>query len=71
MHGGVVAMLVDLAAGARTTDVTLQFLAPNKVGPVRARRQDLGARSDGNVVRVEVRDEGLDRVTAVAVATAV
>ena len=43
LHGGVVATLVDLAAehatgGGRTTDVVLHFLAPNRVGPVRADR---------------------------------
>ncbi len=40
LHGGVVATLVDLAAehvtGGWTTDVVLHFLAPNRVGPVRA-----------------------------------
>ena len=41
LHGGVVATLVDLAAehatgGGCTTDVVLHFLAPNRVGPVRA-----------------------------------
>jgi uncharacterized protein (TIGR00369 family) len=74
LHGGVVATLVDLAAehatGGVTTDVVLHFLAPNRVGPVRASARPLGTRSDGDVVRVEVRDEGADRVTAVAVATA-
>ena len=43
LHGGVVATLVDLAAehatgGGHTTDVVLHFLAPNRVGPVRAPR---------------------------------
>jgi len=74
LHGGVVAMLVDLAAehasGGVPTDVVLHFLAPNRVGPVRATGQSLGARSDGQVVRVEVRDVGADRVTAIAIATA-
>ena len=40
LHGGAVASLVDLAAehvtGGITTDVVLHFLAPNRVGPVRA-----------------------------------
>jgi len=76
LHGGVTAALVDAAvehatAGAAVTDVVLHFIAPNRLGPVRARATLLGRRSDGTVVRVEVRDEGADRVTAVAIATAV
>jgi uncharacterized protein (TIGR00369 family) len=75
LHGGVTAALVDACAehvtnGGVTTDVVLHYLAPNRVGPVRASAIVLGRRSDGEVVRVEVRDEGADRVTAVAVATA-
>jgi uncharacterized protein (TIGR00369 family) len=75
LHGGVVATLVDSAAshatgGDTTTDVVLHFLAPNRVGPVRASVRVLGERADGRVCRVEVRDEGADRVTAVAIATA-
>ena len=74
LHGGVVASLVDLttahASGGRTTDVALHFLAPNRVGPVRASATVLGDRSDGRVYRVDVRDTCADRVTAVAMATA-
>jgi uncharacterized protein (TIGR00369 family) len=74
LHGGVVASLVDFAtehATARATgDVVLHFLAPNRVGPVRASARVLGERSDGTVCRVEVRDAGADRLTAVAIATA-
>jgi len=75
LHGGVVATLVDLSAehatnGAHTTDVVLHFLAPNRVGPVRAIARPLGERSDGTVLRVEVRDEGADRTTALAIVTA-
>lgn len=73
LHGGVVASLVDAAAahaaGGTTTDVVLHFLAPNRTGPVRAHARVAGERSDGHVVRVEIRDEGAGRVTAVAVAT--
>jgi uncharacterized protein (TIGR00369 family) len=74
LHGGVVATLVDLTAehatrGGRTTDVVLHYLAPNRVGPVRAAARVLGHRSDGDVVRVEVRDEGAARTTAIAIAT--
>src|SRR5437763_7842576 len=74
LHGGVVATLVDLAAehatGGVTTDVVLHFLAPNRAGPVRATARALGARTDGEVCRVEVRDEGSDRLTALAVVVA-
>jgi uncharacterized protein (TIGR00369 family) len=74
LHGGVVATLVDIAAehttGGITTDVVLHFLAPNRVGPVRATARSLGARSDGEVCRVEVRDEGGDRLTGLAVVVA-
>ena len=74
LHGGVVATLVDLAAehatgGGATTDVVLHFLAPNRVGPVRARVRILGRRTDGNVLRIEVRDEGAARTTALAIVT--
>ena len=77
LHGGAVASLVDIAAehasGGVTTDVVLHFLAPNRVGPVRATAEPVGARrrADGTVMRVEVRDVGADRVTALAIATAV
>jgi uncharacterized protein (TIGR00369 family) len=74
LHGGVVATLVDLAAehatgGGRTTDVVLHFIAPNRVGPVRATARTLGRRPDGDVLRVEVRDEGAARTTALAIVT--
>jgi uncharacterized protein (TIGR00369 family) len=74
LHGGVVATLVDLAAehatgGGSTTDVVLHFLAPNRVGPVRASARELGRRTDGHLLRVEVRDEGAARTTALAITT--
>ena len=79
VHGGVTASLVDVAAeravAARSTgavetgDVALHFLAPARVGPVRAIATVLGDRADGSVVLVEVRDMGRDRVAARAVAT--
>jgi uncharacterized protein (TIGR00369 family) len=76
LHGGVVATLVDLAAehatqGGWTTDVVLHYLAPNRTGPVRATARLLGRRSDGNVLRIEVRDAGAHRTTAVAIVTSV
>jgi uncharacterized protein (TIGR00369 family) len=75
LHGGVTAALVDACVehatgGALTGDVVLHYLAPNRIGPVQARARLLGRRSDGQAVRVEVRDVGSDRVTAVAVVTA-
>jgi acyl-coenzyme A thioesterase PaaI-like protein len=74
LHGGVVATLVDLAAehaaGGRSTDVVLHFLAPNRVGPVCAAVRVLGARGNGRVCRVELRDDGANRLTAVAIVTA-
>jgi uncharacterized protein (TIGR00369 family) len=73
LHGGAVASLVDLAAehvsGGVTTDVVLHFLAPNRVGPVRAVAKPIGSRADGTVLRVELRDHGADRVTALAIVT--
>jgi len=74
LHGGAVASLIDIAAehvsGGITADVVLHFLAPNRVGPVRAEARAVGTRADGTVLRVEVRDHGADRVTALAVVTA-
>lgn len=79
VHGGVTACLVDVAAesaGAahndrpvETADVALHFLAPSRVGPVRATATVVGERADGIVVLVEVRDTGRDRVAARAIAT--
>jgi uncharacterized protein (TIGR00369 family) len=75
VHGGVTAALIDAAgtavvAGAATHDAVVHYVAPNRVGPVRARGQVLGVRGDGTVVRVEVRDAGADdRLTAFGVIT--
>lgn len=73
LHGGVVAMLADLAAehatGARTRDLVLHFLAPNRTGPIRATARPLGTQEYEHVTRVELRDEGADRVAAVAIVT--
>jgi uncharacterized protein (TIGR00369 family) len=82
VHGGVTAALVDLAAeraaaahldvtsdAVVTSDVALHFLSPSRVGPVRASAVVVGERADGVVLRVEVRDTGLDRVAAHAIAT--
>jgi uncharacterized protein (TIGR00369 family) len=73
LHGGVVSMLIEQAVehatGAAPVDVAMHFLAPNRVGPVRASARLIGARADAQVLRVEVRDIGADRLTALAVAT--
>jgi 1,4-dihydroxy-2-naphthoyl-CoA hydrolase len=82
MHGGVTASLVDVAAEraaaaylevpvdlVATGDVALHFLAPSRVGPVRATATVMGDRRDGTVVLVEVRDTGRDRVAARGVTT--
>jgi uncharacterized protein (TIGR00369 family) len=81
LHGGIVAALVDAAAeheatAARggehvTADAVIHFLAPVRVGPVRATATPLGDRPDGRVARVELHDGGVDdRTVAVAVTTA-
>lgn len=73
LHGGVIAMLADLASehatGARTRSMVLHFLAPSRAGPVRASARRIGTGGDGCVSRVELRDEGAGRVTAVALVT--
>ncbi|MGZ6997597.1 MAG: PaaI family thioesterase [Acidimicrobiia bacterium] len=76
LHGGITAALVDVAArhatgASRTTDAVVHFVRPGRVGPVVASVRRVGARADGHLVRVELRDRGSDdRVMAVAVATA-
>ncbi len=76
LHGGATAVLVDAAAahavgaGATTVDVVVHFLRPGRVGPAVATATRFGTRADGELVRVEVVDAGVDdRVMAVAVAT--
>jgi 1,4-dihydroxy-2-naphthoyl-CoA hydrolase len=81
VHGGVTASLIDAAAVraargdgepnplAAVVDATVHYLAPSRVGPLSARGEVLGARRGSTLVRVEVRDDGADRTTAVAVTT--
>lgn len=81
VHGGATAALVDAAArhaaagagageAAFTADVALYYLAPGRVGPLRAATSVLALRPDGWVVDVQVNDEGAgDRTVASAVAT--
>lgn len=75
LHGGVTAALIDsvgchATGGAATTDCVLHFLRPGRIGPVTASATRLGRRPDGDLVRVEVRDQGAEnRLMAVAITT--
>jgi uncharacterized protein (TIGR00369 family) len=77
LEGGVVSTLIDVAAGSQaawqmkalvaTADMTVHFLAPGRVGPVRATGVILRASKGNAVVEVRVRDLGHDdRLMAVA-----
>ncbi len=74
VHGGVTASLIDLAAlravtsAKATIDAAVHYLAPAKVGPLRAKGTVLGQRGSDTVVRVEVEDAGVNRTTAIAIA---
>jgi uncharacterized protein (TIGR00369 family) len=68
VHGGVTAMLVDLAVESTTgrlvDDLLVRYLRPGRVGPIRATITERGPRT----VRAIVTDEGADgRVVALAV----
>ena len=80
LEGGVVATLVDVAgasAAARavgalvaTEHISVSFLAPGRVGPIRATGTVLRAGSSGVVAEVRVHDRGQeDRLMAVALVT--
>ncbi|MFZ4583872.1 MAG: hotdog domain-containing protein [Acidimicrobiia bacterium] len=73
LHGGVTGYLADRAARTLQIgmphDTVLHFLRPGRVGPVTATATALGTHRTGQVVRVEIRDEGADRVMAVATMT--
>ncbi len=72
LHGGMIGVMVDHAAGAlapgrRTNGTTIRYLAPGRVGPVRATPRRLAEAGDGALIEVEVRDVGQDdRLMAVA-----
>jgi uncharacterized protein (TIGR00369 family) len=80
LEGGVVSTIIDVAAGASaigplatlvaTADMTIHFLAPGKVGPIRATGHVLRARNGMAVVEVRVTDVGKDdRLCATALVT--
>lgn len=77
LQGGVIATLVDVASATTaahgaaglvaTSEMTLHFLAPGRIGPVRAVGELLRNRSGGAAVEVRVYDSGnSDRLMAVA-----
>lgn len=79
LQGGVVATLVDVAAASTaaqgsaglvaTSEMSVHFLAPGRVGPVRAVGELLHSRAGGAAVEVRVYDVGkADRLMAVALA---
>jgi uncharacterized protein (TIGR00369 family) len=81
LQGGMVALLVDLAAEAAareatgepcvTTDLAINYLALGRVGPIRTRARVLRRGPAGALLRVELRDPGADdRLVTVATATA-
>ena len=79
LQGGIVATLVDVAAATAaaqgtgglvaTSEMTVHFLAPGRVGPIRASGEILRSRSGGAAVEVRVHDLGnANRLMAVALA---
>jgi len=77
LQGGVIATLIDVAAAATaaqgsaglvaTSELSVHFLAPGRVGPVRAVGELLHGRAGGAAVEVRVYDAGkADRLMAVA-----
>jgi uncharacterized protein (TIGR00369 family) len=74
LHGGSMAILVDVAAtsavagvpaleptmGLVTSDLVVHYLSPGRVGPVVAAAGVVGRRGDEQVVRVSVVDHGAD-----------
>jgi uncharacterized protein (TIGR00369 family) len=78
LQGGLVATLVDIAAGralllglpedqsVATADLSLHFLSAVTIGPARAEATVLRRGRSTSVVRVEVRDMGRDVLAAVS-----
>ncbi len=81
LQGGMVAMLVELAAEIAASSITgeqqgvldlsVRYLAPGPSGPYRTRADALRIGPSGNLFRVEVLDVGCDRRMAVGSATAI
>jgi acyl-coenzyme A thioesterase PaaI-like protein len=75
LHGGVIAVLVDVAAtraapGGVAGDTVLHFLRPARTGPVEARATSARGRAGTTIVTVSVHDVGQDdrRVALASVA---
>jgi len=65
LHGGVVAVLADVAAERAlgegvATDTVLHYLRPTRTGPLEARTSVTGRRADGAVIVVSMHDVGSD-----------
>jgi uncharacterized protein (TIGR00369 family) len=81
LHGGAIALLADLAAEHAVTtasgrpsvtgDLVVHYMAPGRVGPlIVGHAERIGARPDGEVVRVRIVDTGADdRLMCLAIAT--
>lgn len=80
LHGGVTSCLADVAAAsagsaalartARVTDQMVRFLAPGRVGPVRAVPHVLAVDGDQALVEVRIVDAGKDdRLVAISTLT--
>jgi uncharacterized protein (TIGR00369 family) len=81
LEGGVVATLVDVAGAScatralqelvATQSISLSYLAPGRIGPIRATAAALRVGSDQVVVEVKVHDLGRDeRLMSAAILTA-
>jgi uncharacterized protein (TIGR00369 family) len=79
LQGGIIATLVDVAAASTaaltgtsfvaTTELTIHYLAPGRVGPIRAVGELLRSGARGFAVEARVYDVGMgDRLMAVALA---
>ena len=72
LQGGIVATLIDVAGaacaaravgpgrGVATSDMTIRFLAPGRVGPIRATGTPLRAGKNAAVAEIRVTDAGQD-----------
>lgn len=79
LQGGMVALLIELAAEAAAReasgrpcgvlDLSVRYLAPGPNGPYRTRAEPLRIDRDGALLRVEVHDIGANRCMAVGTAS--